>query len=36
MGVYCSKEHTMYSSEAIIYSDKPVDGMKLNMEKAKI
>ena len=30
-----SKEHTVSSSEAIIYSDQPVDGMKLNMEKAK-
>jgi hypothetical protein len=30
-----SKEHPMYASEAIIYSDQPVDGLKVNMEKAK-
>jgi hypothetical protein len=30
-----SKEHTIYSSEAIIYSDAPVDGLTLNMQKAK-
>jgi hypothetical protein len=31
-----SQEHYIRSGEAIIYSDQPVDGMKVNMENAKI
>ena len=30
-----SKEHTINSSEAIIYADQPVNGMMVNVEKAK-
>jgi len=31
-----SKDHYIHSGDVIIYSDKPVDGMKLNIEKAKL
>jgi len=31
-----SKEHNIHASEVVIYSDQPIDGMKVNMEKARL